>query len=142
MVSVSGGGAGVGRGTLARRAAQEGVHTIISTGDKDLAQLVSDDVELINTMSGDRQDVAGVIRKFGVAPDQIVDFLMLTGDTVDNVPGVEKVGPKPAAQWLGTSKTVDSLVADADNIKGVAGQTLSKALTDLKLTTRVPTTKK
>src|SRR3546814_2715339 len=136
MLSVPGVEADDVIGTWARRAAQEGVHTIISTVDKDLAQLVSDDVELINTMSGDRQDVAGVIRKFGVAPDQIVDFLMLTGDTVDNVPGVGKVGPKTAAKWLGTYKTVDSLVADADNIKGVAGQNLRKAIPHFKLTER------
>src|SRR3546814_4535041 len=73
--------------------------------------------------------------------DQIVDFLMLTGDTVDNVPGVEKVGPKTAAKWLGTYKTVDSLVADADNIKGVAGQNLRKAIPDFKLTRQLLTIK-
>src|SRR5690606_23404080 len=84
-------------GTLARQATDAGFRTIISTGDKDLAQLVDDHVELVNTMSNERQDVAGVIRRFGVPPERIVDFLMLTGDTVDNVPGVDKVGPKTAA---------------------------------------------
>lgn len=86
-------------GTLARRAAAEGVHTIISTGDKDIAQLVNEHVELVNTMSGERQDIDGVKLKFGVSPSQIVDYLMLVGDTVDNVPGVDKVGPKTAAKW-------------------------------------------
>src|SRR5690606_3817932 len=85
-------------GTLARRAGESGFYTIISTGDKDLAQLVNDRVELINTMSGERQDREGVIRKFGVPPERGVDYLMLTGDAVDNVPGVDKVGPKTAAK--------------------------------------------
>ena len=128
-------------GTLARMAGKAGVHTVISTGDKDLAQLVDDSVELVNTMSGDRQDVAGVIRKFGVAPDQIIDFLMLTGDAVDNVPGVEKVGPKTAAKWLGEYKTVDALVANADAIKGVAGQNLRKAIPEFALTRKLLTVK-
>src|SRR5215470_5584052 len=80
-------------GTLARQAAHEGFDTIVSTGDKDLAQLVDDHVTLINTMSNERLDVAGVKAKFGVAPDRIVDYLALVGDSVDNIPGVEKVGP-------------------------------------------------
>src|SRR5690606_3283088 len=105
-------------GTLARQASGEGFHTIISTGDKDLAQLVDDRVELINTMSGERQDVAGVMRKFGVPPERIVDFLMLTGDTVDNVPGVDKVGPKTAAKWLATYGDIDTLIARAGEVKG------------------------
>jgi len=114
-------------GTLARRAGESGFYTIISTGDKDLAQLVGDRVELINTMSGERQDREGVIRKFGVPPERIVDYLMLTGDAVDNVPGVTKVGPKTAAKWLNEYGDIDTLVARADEIRGVAGENLRAA---------------
>ncbi|WP_269497503.1 DNA polymerase I [Castellaniella sp. S9] len=121
-------------GTLARQASGEGFHTIISTGDKDLAQLVDDRVELINTMSGERQDVAGVMRKFGVPPERIVDFLMLTGDTVDNVPGVDKVGPKTAAKWLATYGDIDTLIARAGEIKGVAGDNLRAAVPNFPMT--------
>src|SRR5690554_984925 len=115
-------------GTLACRATREDVRTVVSTGDKDLAQLVNQHVELVNTMSGERQDVDGVIKKFGVGPEQIVDFLMLTGDTVDNVPGVPKVGPKTAAKWLAEFGTVDALVQNAASIKGVAGENLRGAI--------------
>ena len=87
-------------GTLARVAAASGHRVVISTGDKDLAQLVDADVTLINTMSNERLDVAGVEQKFGVPPERIVDYLALVGDSVDNVPGVEKVGPKTAAKWI------------------------------------------
>ncbi len=87
-------------GTLARVAAASGHRVVISTGDKDLAQLVNDDVTLINTMSNERLDRAGVLAKFGVPPERIVDYLTLIGDAVDNVPGVDKVGPKTAARWL------------------------------------------
>ncbi|HCN72718.1 MAG TPA: DNA polymerase I, partial [Pusillimonas sp.] len=86
-------------GTLAHHATEKGIYTVVSTGDKDLAQLVNEHVELVNTMNGGKQDVQGVIDKFGVRPDQIVEYLMLTGDTVDNIPGVEKVGPKTGAKW-------------------------------------------
>src|SRR5690606_12580109 len=96
--------------TLASRAAGQGVHTIVSTGDKDLAQLVNEHVELVNTMSGEKLDVAGVENKFGVRPDQIVDYLMLVGDAVDNVPGVTKVGPKTAVKWLTEYGSIDALV--------------------------------
>lgn len=128
-------------GTLARRATALGVHTVVSTGDKDLAQLVNDDVELVNTMSGDKSDVEGVIRKFGVRPDQIIDYLMLTGDAVDNIPGVEKVGPKTAAKWLNAYETLDNLVAHADEIKGVAGNNLRKAIPDFEMTRQLVTIK-
>jgi len=121
-------------GTLACRAAQEEVHTVISTGDKDMAQLVNEHVELVNTMSGEKQDVAGVQAKFGVSPGQIVDFLMLTGDAVDNVPGVAKVGPKTAAKWLGQYQSVDALVAHVDEVKGVAGQNLRAAVENFPMT--------
>ncbi|MER1967014.1 DNA polymerase I [Castellaniella sp. GW247-6E4] len=121
-------------GTLARQASGEGFHTIISTGDKDLAQLVDEHVELINTMSGERQDIEGVVRKFGVPPERIVEFLMLTGDTIDNVPGVDKVGPKTAAKWLSSYGDIETLIARAGEIKGVAGENLRAALPNFPLT--------
>ncbi len=117
-------------GTLARVAAASGHKVLISTGDKDLAQLVTADVTLINTMSKPPEllDVAGVKAKFGVPPDRIIDYLTLMGDTVDNVPGVEKVGPKTAAKWISDFGSLDGVVAAADSIKGVAGENLRKAL--------------
>jgi DNA polymerase-1 len=117
-------------GTLARIAAQSGHRVVIATGDKDLAQLVTPDVTLINTMSKppERLDEAGVREKFGVAPDRIIDYLTLMGDTVDNVPGVEKVGPKTAAKWIAEYGSLDGVVAAAEQIKGVAGENLRKAL--------------
>ena len=128
-------------GTLAHCATRAGVRTIISTGDKDLAQLVNEHVELVNTMSGERQDIEGVIKKFGVEPGQIVDFLMLTGDAVDNIPGVNNVGPKTAAKWLAQYKTIDALVANADAIKGVAGNNLRAAIPHFEMTRRLLTIK-
>jgi DNA polymerase-1 len=117
-------------GTLAHRAAGEGHHVLISTGDKDLAQLVTPQVSLINTMSKPPEvlDEAGVLAKFGVPPTRIVDYLTLMGDTVDNVPGVEKVGPKTAAKWIAEHGSLDGVMAAADGIKGVAGENLRKAL--------------
>ena len=128
-------------GTLAKRATREGVHTIVSTGDKDLAQLVNEHVELVNTMNSERQDVAGVITKFGVEPAQIIDFLMLTGDVADNIPGVPKVGPKTAAKWLAEYKTIDALIENADAIKGVAGENLRAAIPNFEMTRRLLTVK-
>jgi len=115
-------------GTLARQAAASGHRVIISTGDKDLAQLVTPAVTLINTMSNERLDVDGVKAKFGVPPERFVDYLTLVGDTVDNVPGVEKVGPKTAAKWIAEHGSLDGVVAAADAIKGMAGENLRKAL--------------
>jgi DNA polymerase I len=115
-------------GTLARVAAASGHKVVISTGDKDLAQLVTADVSLINTMSNERLDVAGVKAKFGVPPDRIVDYLTLVGDTVDNVPGVDKVGPKTAVKWLEEHGSLDGVIAAAANIKGAVGENLRKAL--------------
>ena len=115
-------------GTLARVAAASGHEVVVSTGDKDLAQLVNDDVTLINTMSNERLDRAGVMAKFGVPPERIVDFLTLVGDVVDNVPGVEKVGPKTAAKWIADFGSLDGVVAAADSIKGMTGENLRKAL--------------
>ena len=115
-------------GTLARRAAQAGHEVVISTGDKDLAQLVDEHVTLINTMSAEKLDVAAVNAKFGVPPERIVDYLTLMGDAVDNVPGVEKVGPKTAAKWIAEYGSLDGVIAAAASIKGVAGENLRKAL--------------
>jgi DNA polymerase-1 len=120
-------------GTLAERGRREGFRTVIVTMDKDLAQLVSDDVELLDTMSRDggpprRFDRAGVIARFGVPPERIVDYLMLVGDNVDNVPGVEKVGPKTAAKWLTEYGSLDALLQHASEISGAAGENLRKAV--------------
>jgi DNA polymerase-1 len=117
-------------GTLARLGARTGHRVVISTGDKDLAQLVDEQVSLINTMSRppERLDIEGVKAKFGVPPDRIIDYLTLIGDTVDNVPGVDKVGPKTAAKWIAEYGSLDGVVAAADQIKGVAGENLRKAL--------------
>jgi DNA polymerase-1 len=115
-------------GTLSRVAAASGHRVVISTGDKDLAQLVDANVTLINTMSNERLDVAGVIEKFGVAPERIVDYLTLVGDSVDNVPGVEKVGPKTAAKWIAEYGSLAGVMAAADRIKGAVGENLRKAL--------------
>jgi DNA polymerase-1 len=117
-------------GTLARVAAASGHKVLISTGDKDLAQLVTADVTLINTMAKPPEmlDIAGVKAKFGVPPDRIIDYLTLIGDTVDNVPGVAKVGPKTAAKWIADFGSLDGVVAAADSIKGVAGENLRQAL--------------
>jgi DNA polymerase-1 len=115
-------------GTLARAAAEAGRPVIISTGDKDMAQLVNPHVTLINTMSNEKLDVAGVQAKFGVPPERIVDYLTLMGDSVDNVPGVEKVGPKTAAKWIGEYGSLEGVMAAADAMKGAAGENLRKAL--------------
>ncbi len=117
-------------GTLARRAAAEGHEVLISTGDKDLAQLVTPQVRLINTMAKPPEllDEAGVQAKFGVPPARIVDYLTLIGDAVDNVPGVDKVGPKTAAKWIAEHGSLDGVVAAAAGIKGVAGDNLRQAL--------------
>ncbi|TAJ78753.1 MAG: DNA polymerase I [Gallionellaceae bacterium] len=115
-------------GTLARQAAQGGARCIVSTGDKDLTQLVSSQVQLINTMSNETLDEAGVLAKFGVPPERIVDYLTLVGDTVDNVPGVTKCGPKTAVKWLAQYGTLDNLIAHADEVSGAVGENLRAAL--------------
>jgi len=115
-------------GTLARTATSLGWKTVISTGDKDLAQLVNDHVTLINTMSNETLDVAGVLAKFGVPPHQIIDYLSLIGDTVDNVPGVNKVGPKTAVKWLQEHGSLDGVIAAAPTMKGAVGEHLRNAL--------------
>jgi DNA polymerase-1 len=115
-------------GTLAKQAEAKGVQTVISTGDKDITQLVSPTVRLVNTMSNENLDQKGVEEKFGVKPEQMVDYLTLIGDSVDNVPGVEKVGPKTAVKWLTQYGTLDQVVAHANEIAGVVGENLRKAL--------------
>ena len=115
-------------GTLCKVAAAAGYNVIVSTGDKDLAQLVGPQVTLVNTMSNERLDPAGVVEKFGVAPDRIVDFLTLVGDTVDNIPGVDKVGPKTAAKWIAEHGSLAGVMAAAPTMKGAAGENLRKAL--------------
>jgi DNA polymerase-1 len=128
-------------GTLSKLATQHGVKTIVSTGDKDLAQLVDDHVTLVNTMSGEVLDVPGVNQKFGVPPDRIVEYLMLVGDTVDNIPGVTKVGPKTAVKWLAEHGSIDALIEAADSIKGVAGANLREAIARFPLTRELLTVK-
>ncbi len=114
-------------GTLAQQAAAKGVRCIVSTGDKDLTQLVNAHVTLVNTMSNEVLDEAGVLAKFGVPPERIVDYLTLVGDTVDNVPGVSKCGPKTAVKWLTEYGTLDNLIANADKVGGVVGENLRAA---------------
>ena len=114
--------------TLAEEARGKGWKCVISTGDKDLAQLVDEQVTLVNTMSNETLDPAGVRQKFGVTPAQIVDYLSLTGDAVDNVPGVEKVGPKTAAKWIQQFGSLDAVIAHAAEIPGAVGENLRRAL--------------
>jgi DNA polymerase-1 len=120
-------------GTLAARATTDGEDCVISTGDKDLAQLVNQHVTLVNTMTEELLDAAGVAAKFGVPPERIVDYLALIGDTVDNVPGVAKVGPKTAVKWLEQYGSLDGVVAHAGEIKGVVGENLRQHLDFLPL---------
>ena len=128
-------------GTLALQASGDGIPVTISTGDKDFAQLVRPGITLTNTMTGSVLDAAGVLEKFGVRPDQIIDFLALMGDTVDNVPGVDKCGPKTAAKWLAEYGTLDAVMANADRIGGKIGENLRTALDRLPLNRRLITIK-
>ena len=120
-------------GTLAQRAAAQGFDVVISTGDKDMAQLVGPRVTLVNTMSNEVLDAAGVATKFGVPPERIVDYLTLVGDAVDNVPGVTKCGPKTAVKWLTQYGSLDGVIAAAPDIGGVVGENLRQALDFLPL---------
>ena len=126
-------------GTLARAAAEQRVDCVVSTGDKDLAQLVNAHVKLVNTMSNEVLDEAGVVEKFGVPPSRIVDYLALVGDAVDNVPGVAKVGPKTAAKWLAQYGSLDEIVAHAGEIGGAVGENLRAHLDFLPLGRRLVT---
>ncbi len=125
--------------TLAAQAAQAGLKTLVSTGDKDLAQIVDDNIHLINTMSNTRYDRAAVIEKYGVAPERIVDYLALIGDTSDNVPGIPKVGPKTAVKWLAEYGTLDDIMANADSFPGKVGEYLRENLNRIPLSRRLVT---
>lgn len=120
-------------GTLAKQGAEHGLRVIVSTGDKDMAQLVDERVTLVNTMSGETLDIEGVKEKFGVRPDQIRDYLALMGDKVDNVPGVEKCGPKTAVKWLEAYGSLAGVMEHAAEIKGKVGENLQAALEQLPL---------
>jgi DNA polymerase-1 len=129
-------------GTLTTQATAQGVQVVVSTGDKDLAQLVGPQVRLVNTMSNEVLDEAGVISKFGVPAERIVDYLALIGDTVDNVPGVDKVGAKTAVKWLAEYGSLDGVIAAAADIGGVVGQNLRRALDFLPLARRLVTVRR
>lgn len=128
-------------GTYAKQATEQSIETLISTGDKDIAQLVNKHVTLINTMNNVVLDEAGVMEKFDVPPSAIIDYLALMGDTADNIPGVPKVGPKTAAKWLKQYETMDNLVAHADEIKGKVGESLRENLDQLPLSRELTTIK-
>lgn len=129
-------------GTLAVMAANQGIEVIVSSGDKDLSQLVNEHITIIDTMNGKRRDVAGVTEEFGVPPALMVDYQTLVGDTVDNVPGVAKVGPKTAAKWLMEYGSLDALMEKSHEIKGVAGENLRAAVDWLPQGRRLVTIKK
>ena len=126
-------------GTLATQAAQQGMDVLISTGDKDMAQLVNKQVTLINTRNNSLTDVAGVVEKFGVPAERIVDYLTLMGDSSDNIPGVPKVGPKTAAKWLQEYGSLENIVLHAAEIKGKIGENLRDSLAQLPLSYKLAT---
>ena len=126
-------------GTLAVMATNAGFDTVISTGDKDLAQLVNENVMLIDTMRNTVLDFDGVVEKFGVKPEQIIDYLTLIGDTSDNIPGVNKVGPKTAVKWLTEHSTLDNIMANADQVKGKVGEYLREGLEQIPLSKKLVT---
>ena len=126
-------------GTLAERGKEAGLDVLVSTGDKDMAQLVDDRVTMVNTMDGAVLDEAGVVAKFGVPPESIVDYLTLVGDAVDNVPGVPKVGPKTASKWLARYRTIENLVEHAGEIKGKVGENLRASLEQIPLSKELVT---
>ncbi len=126
-------------GTLCREAAAKGLNVLVSTGDKDLAQLVNDNVTLVNTMNDSVLDRDGVKAKFDVYPEQIVDYLALVGDTSDNIPGVPKVGPKTAAKWLNQYDSAGDIIKHADEIKGKVGESLRENIDQLRLSQELAT---
>ncbi|MDH4056858.1 MAG: DNA polymerase I, partial [Gammaproteobacteria bacterium] len=126
-------------GTLCKQAADRDLRVLVSTGDKDLAQLVNDKVTLVNTMNDTRMDRDGVKAKFDVYPEQIVDYLALIGDTSDNIPGVPKVGAKTAAKWLNEYDSADGIVRNADDIKGKVGDSLRENIDQLRLSQQLAT---
>src|SRR4051812_22398800 len=115
-------------GTLTKQAEQAGMRVVISTGDKDMAQLVSPNVCLVNTVSNETLDEAGVEKKFGVRPEQFLDYLTLIGDSIDNIPGVDKVGPKTACKWIAQYGSLEEIMKRANEIGGVVGENLRKKL--------------
>ncbi|KPK10428.1 MAG: DNA polymerase I [Acidithiobacillales bacterium SG8_45] len=129
-------------GTLATQAAKEGRDALISSGDKDLAQLVNKHINMVDTMKDVTYDHDGVVDKFGVPPERIIDYLTLVGDTSDNIPGVPKVGPKTAAKWLEEYGTLDNLIAHADEIPGKVGENLREALDQIPLSKELVTIKR
>ena len=126
-------------GTLGVMASQAGFKTVISSGDKDMAQLVNDDVMLIDTMRKTSMNIDGVKEKFGVRPDQIIDYLTLIGDTSDNIPGVNKVGPKTAVKWLEEHETLDNIIENANQVKGKVGEYLREAIPQIPLSKQLVT---
>ena len=126
-------------GTLAMQGAEASFDVLISTGDKDMAQLVGPRITLVNTMSNTRLDRAGVKAKFDVYPEQIVDYLALVGDSSDNIPGITGVGPKTAAKWLNQYQTLDALIAHAADITGKVGENLRNELPALELSRKLAT---
>ena len=120
-------------GTLAEQARQKKLNTVISTGDKDMTQLVCDNVSVVNTMSGELLDQHGVVKKFGVGPELITDYLALIGDKSDNVPGVDKVGPKTAVKWLNEYKNIEGIKKNAESIGGKVGENLRSSIETLDL---------
>ena len=128
-------------GTLCKQATEQGIDTVVSTGDKDMAQLVNEHVTLINTMNDSKMDRDGVIEKFGIPPEAIIDYLSLVGDSVDNIPGVPKCGPKTAVKWLTEYETLENLMENADKIKGKVGDNLRASLEQLPLSKTLATIK-
>lgn len=129
-------------GTLATQATEQKMDVLVSTGDKDMAQLVSPHVTLINTMTNTLMDEPGVVEKFGVRADQIIDYLALVGDTSDNIPGVPKCGPKTAVKWLQAFESLDGVMANADSVKGKVGEYLRESLEFLPMSYELATIKK
>ena len=141
LISVSGVEADDVIGTLCKRATASGFHTLIVSNDKDLTQLVDDHVEMLDTMRNIRLDANGVLAKFGVPPERIVEYLALIGDSSDNIPGIPLVGPKTAVKWFEEYGTLDNIIANADRIKGKAGENLRTNLDQLALSKRLTTLK-
>jgi len=142
LITISGVEADDVIGTLADQARQKQIDTVISTGDKDMTQLVCKNVKVVNTMTGELLDSKGVEKKFGVPPELIIDYLALIGDTSDNVPGVDKVGPKTAVKWLNEYKDIDGIVDNSENIPGKVGENLRLGLEQLSLSKELVTIKK
>ena len=141
LVSISGVEADDVIGTLSKEAVEAGFHVMIVSSDKDLTQLVNDKVVMVDTMKKSRLDPKGVFDKFGVPPEQIIEYLALMGDASDNIPGVPKVGPKTAVKWLTEFGSLDQIVARADEIKGKVGESLRDNLDQLELSKQLATVK-